>query len=88
MNDDPDKYTNEDKLSLYGLWKQATVGPCKEKEPSRLSVIARAKHDAWKSFGDMTQEVAKNFAIKLIKKVRPEALMGLVDLDLGLGDIP
>ena len=21
MNDDPDKYTNEDKLSLYGLWK-------------------------------------------------------------------
>ena len=52
-------------------------------------MIARAKHDAWKKFGDMTSEVAKNFAIKLIKKVRPEAWLSIVDLGLAeLDEIP
>lgn len=35
--------TNEMKLKLYALFKQATKGECTEKEPSRLQVVQRMK---------------------------------------------
>lgn len=35
--------TNELKLKFYGLFKQATDGPCNEKEPGRLQVVERMK---------------------------------------------
>jgi acyl-CoA-binding protein len=35
--------TNETKLKFYALYKQATSGPNKEKQPSRLNIVARMK---------------------------------------------
>lgn len=35
--------SNEMKLTFYGLYKQATVGPCTEPRPSMFNYIARAK---------------------------------------------
>jgi acyl-CoA-binding protein len=35
--------SNEMKLTFYGLYKQATVGPCKEPRPSMFYYVNRAK---------------------------------------------
>ena len=35
--------SNEMKLIFYGLYKQATVGPCTEPRPSMFNYVARAK---------------------------------------------
>lgn len=41
------KITNEEKLSLYGLYKQATAGDNGEKEPWAVQLEAKAKWSAW-----------------------------------------
>ncbi len=35
--------SNEEKLKLYGLFKQATEGVCKGKRPSALNFVAKSK---------------------------------------------
>ncbi|GJX50992.1 six-bladed beta-propeller, TolB-like protein [Tanacetum coccineum] len=42
-------YTNDNKLALYGLYKQATVGPVNTDRPGMFSMAERAKWDAWKA---------------------------------------
>jgi len=47
--------SDTDKLQMYGLYKQATVGPCDEAEaPSRFQLVARAKYQAWLDCREMT----------------------------------
>ena len=43
--------TNELKLKFYALYKQATIGKCTGKAPSRFNVIAYYKYNAWKALG-------------------------------------
>ncbi|KAL7984531.1 hypothetical protein Chor_003101 [Crotalus horridus] len=50
-----DEPSDDIKLKLYGLYKQATVGPCNIPKPSILDFINKAKWDAWNSLGSMTQ---------------------------------
>lgn len=38
-----EEITNELKLRFYGLFKQASTGPCNESQPSRLKVVQRMK---------------------------------------------
>eukprot|EP00525_Craspedostauros_australis_P002785 CAMPEP_0198117540 /NCGR_PEP_ID=MMETSP1442-20131203/18503_1 /TAXON_ID= /ORGANISM="Craspedostauros australis, Strain CCMP3328" /LENGTH=301 /DNA_ID=CAMNT_0043775611 /DNA_START=41 /DNA_END=946 /DNA_ORIENTATION=+ len=45
-------------LQLYGLFKQITVGPCQEPQPSMFNLVATAKHNAWKDLGNMPKQVA------------------------------
>ena len=48
-----------DKLRMYGLYKQATVGPFDEAEaPSRFHIVPRAKYQAWADCRDMTTQQA------------------------------
>jgi acyl-CoA-binding protein len=63
--------TNELKLKFYGLYKQATDGPCNEKEPSRLQVVKRMKWQAWKELGKMTKEEARKAYIVQLEGVAP-----------------
>jgi acyl-CoA-binding protein len=43
--------SNEMKLELYGLYKQATMGsPVSASRPSVFNPVARAKFDVWKSY--------------------------------------
>jgi diazepam-binding inhibitor (GABA receptor modulating acyl-CoA-binding protein) len=51
--------SNEDKLLFYGLFKQASDGPCTTKSPSRLNFVEKAKWDAWSKFGKMSKDDAK-----------------------------
>lgn len=37
----------EDKLALYGLFKQATLGDVQGKRPGMTDFVGRAKYDAW-----------------------------------------
>lgn len=49
----------ETQLRYYSLFKQATVGPCREEQPSMLNFTKRAKHDAWKNLGEMKRDEAR-----------------------------
>ena len=54
------------KLQMYGLYKQATVGPCDEDEaPSRFQLVARAKYHAWLDCRDMTTDEAMMSYVEL-----------------------
>ncbi|KAL3151502.1 Acyl-CoA-binding domain-containing protein 2 [Trebouxia sp. C0009 RCD-2024] len=43
----PDKTSNDDKLILYGLFKQATVGDCDTSKPGMFDPKGKAKWEAW-----------------------------------------
>ncbi|CAI2378347.1 unnamed protein product [Moneuplotes crassus] len=66
------KPSNDQKLKFYGLFKQATVGKCSGKAPSRLKVIPRMKYFAWKELGNMSKDQAKKNYVELAYKVDPK----------------
>ena len=41
------KITNDEKLSLYGLYKQGNLGDNTDKEPWAVQMEAKAKWKAW-----------------------------------------
>ncbi|CAF3726839.1 unnamed protein product [Rotaria sp. Silwood1] len=61
--------SNSTKLNFYGLYKQATLGPCKDSQPSFFNYIARAKWDAWNRYRSMTKEQAMLEYIDEIEKI-------------------
>jgi len=58
------------KLQLYALYKQSQEGDCKGKRPSAFNVVARAKHDSWKTMTGTTQEAAMRQYIDLVKRLQ------------------
>ncbi|KAF2308907.1 hypothetical protein GH714_023416 [Hevea brasiliensis] len=54
----PENTTNESKLILYGLYKQATVGPVNTSRPGMFNMRDRAKWDAWKAVEGKSKEQA------------------------------
>lgn len=59
--------TNEELLTIYGLYKQATVGDCDTKEPrGMLNLKEKAKWSYWNKLKNMTKE---NAMVKYIKCV-------------------
>ncbi|BBH02733.1 acyl-CoA-binding protein 6 [Prunus dulcis] len=52
----PESTTNENKLILYGLYKQATVGAVNTSRPGIFNMRDRAKWDAWKAVEGNTSE--------------------------------
>ena len=60
-----------DKLLLYGLYKQATVGDVrKDQEPSKFDVIGHAKYEAWLKFKGMPVEAAMRSYIQVVMEFR------------------
>jgi diazepam-binding inhibitor (GABA receptor modulator, acyl-CoA-binding protein) len=64
--------TNDDLLSLYGLFKQANVGDNKESQPYRIQFEARAKWDAWDKQRGKSQDQAKHEYVQYALKFFPE----------------
>ena len=61
--------STSDKLRLYGLYKQSTVGPVKEEDdqvPSRWNVTAYAKYQAHAACQQLTQEQAMEAYLRLV----------------------
>jgi len=58
--------TYEEKLTLYALYKQATLGDAQGSRPGILDQLGRAKWDAWKKRSG-TKDAGKLYADTLIK---------------------
>ncbi|XP_010255747.1 PREDICTED: acyl-CoA-binding protein [Nelumbo nucifera] len=69
----PETTTNENKLILYGLYKQATVGPVNTSRPGLFNMRDRAKWDAWKAVEGKSQEEAMSDYITKVKQLQEEA---------------
>lgn len=73
-SDTPIPSTNEQKLQMYGLYKQATVGQCGQhggSQPWAVQIEARAKWDAWNNVQDMCAETAREEYIKVLDSIVP-----------------
>ncbi|MED6142973.1 Acyl-CoA-binding domain-containing protein 2 [Stylosanthes scabra] len=69
----PESTSNENKLILYGLYKQATVGPVNTARPGMFNMRDRAKWDAWKAVEGKSKEEAMNDYITKVKQLLEEA---------------
>ncbi|KAL4379105.1 hypothetical protein GQ457_02G039810 [Hibiscus cannabinus] len=69
----PENTTNEDKLILYGLFKQATVGPVNTSRPGIFNLREKAKWDAWKAVEGKSSEEAMNDYITKVKQMQEAA---------------
>ncbi|XP_028394742.1 acyl-CoA-binding domain-containing protein 6-like isoform X2 [Dendronephthya gigantea] len=59
---------NEEKLTFYGLFKQATEGPCTKRKPPIWDMKGCAKWEAWKGLAQMSEEDAmKNYINELTR---------------------
>jgi diazepam-binding inhibitor (GABA receptor modulating acyl-CoA-binding protein) len=63
------KLSDTDKLTLYSLFKQATVGECTTPEPGFLDVVAKAKWAAWKERRGLPKSVAKKVYIEVVNQL-------------------
>ncbi len=59
-------------LSFYGLYKQATVGPCNTPKPGIFNLQAKAKWNAWNDLNDMTKDVAMGKYVDEMERLRPD----------------
>mmetsp|Transcript_19050 Transcript_19050/g.56698 ORF Transcript_19050/g.56698 Transcript_19050/m.56698 type:complete len:88 (+) Transcript_19050:127-390(+) len=66
----PGSIANDDKLALYGLFKQATVGDVNTAKPGILDLSGRAKWDAWDKKKGMSQDDAKTAYIALVAELK------------------
>ncbi|CAN1772531.1 Acyl-CoA-binding protein [Linum perenne] len=69
----PESTSNENKLILYGLFKQATVGPVNTPRPGMFNMKDKAKWDAWKAVEAKSKDEAMNDYITKIKQLLEEA---------------
>lgn len=61
--------SHEMMLRFYSFYKQATLGPCKQRKPAFWDVINKAKWEAWNRLGDMPSEEAMLLYIADLGKI-------------------
>ncbi|KAI9015127.1 acyl CoA binding protein-domain-containing protein [Gaertneriomyces semiglobifer] len=61
--------SDKKKVELYGLYKQATVGPCDTQRPGWFDVAGRYKWDAWSKLGKLSKEQAMQSYVELSSEV-------------------
>ncbi len=61
--------SNEDLLSLYALYKQATDGDVAGKRPGTFDFKGRAKYDAWAAKKGQSKDDAMTEYIALVDKL-------------------
>lgn len=71
---------NEDRLRLYGYYKQATIGDRRtSNKPALLTFASVAKWEAWQSMAGLTREQAKLSYIHLVIELDKEGSVTLLD---------
>ena len=58
---------DDDKLILYGYYKQSTCGDCNINEPSFYDLKGKAKYNAWKENKGIKKEIAMQRYIRKAK---------------------
>ncbi|PSC75802.1 acyl-binding [Micractinium conductrix] len=66
----PDNTTDQDKLDLYGLFKQASVGDVNTPKPGLLDFKGKAKWGAWEKQKGKSQEAAMQEYIELVASLK------------------
>lgn len=62
--------SDDNKLKLYGLYKQATVGDVNTARPSGMfNIKEKAKYDAWIENKGMSKEAAMNDYVSLVSNL-------------------
>ena len=61
--------SNNDKLILYGLFKQANHGDNKDQAPSQFNIKATAKYNSWKHYAGLSADDAKRLYIKKVTEL-------------------
>ena len=67
--DGPFKPSNELKLKMYALYRQATDGDVQGKRPGMFDMVARYKYDAWTMAKGLSAEEAMRKYIEEVEKV-------------------
>lgn len=66
------KPSNELKLEMYGLFKQASAGDVSGKKPGRMDFVNRAKYTAWEEVKGLSSDEAMQRYIDSIEKLKSE----------------
>ncbi len=61
--------SNEEFLSLYGLFKQATIGDNNTSKPGMFDMKGQFKWKAWKDRSSMSQEDAADAYVALVNEL-------------------
>mmetsp|Transcript_8602 Transcript_8602/g.24263 ORF Transcript_8602/g.24263 Transcript_8602/m.24263 type:complete len:100 (-) Transcript_8602:59-358(-) len=64
--------TNQEKLDVYALFKQATVGDVQGSQPWAVQLEARAKWDAWNAKKGTSKEDAMKQYVEYVAKGNPD----------------
>ena len=78
--------TDRLRLSLYGCYKQATIGNCNTKRPGIFDQIGRAKWDAWEKLRGVSPVSAKRMYIETCLKVDSSRVSRLLSGELEEGE--
>ncbi|MFT6909766.1 MAG: diazepam-binding inhibitor (GABA receptor modulating acyl-CoA-binding protein) [Oleiphilaceae bacterium] len=62
--------SNEQKLQMYALYKQATEGDVTGKKPGMMDFVARAKYSAWEELKGQSKEKAMKKYINEIEALK------------------
>ncbi len=62
--------SNELKLKMYALFKQATEGDVTGKKPGMMDFVGRAKYTAWEELKGMTSDEAMQAYIDAIEELK------------------
>ena len=61
--------SNEDLLSLYALYKQASSGDVSGKKPGMFDLKGRAKYEAWAGRKGLSSDEAKEQYVALVDRM-------------------
>jgi len=62
--------SNEQKLQMYALYKQATEGDVSGKKPGMMDFVARAKYSAWEELKGQTKDQAMKKYINEVEALK------------------
>ena len=62
--------SNEQKLQMYALYKQATEGDVSGKKPGMMDFVARAKFSAWEELKGKTSDEAMTKYVNEVKALK------------------
>ncbi|GMH13152.1 hypothetical protein Nepgr_014993 [Nepenthes gracilis] len=65
------KFKDDVALLLYGLYQQATVGPCNVPKPRAWSPVDQAKWKSWHGLGNMPSTEAMRLFVKILEEEDP-----------------
>ncbi|KAA8545143.1 hypothetical protein F0562_019968 [Nyssa sinensis] len=65
------KFPNDVALLLYGLYQQATAGPCKIPKPRGWSPVEQSKWTSWHGLGNMASTEAMRLFVKILEEEDP-----------------